>query len=62
VVPKNIPLKMADIKSSYDLEHLKQRHSQLCDTGASKKINMHLHKALKGDDSVVIKEKRQYGP
>lgn len=50
VVPKNIPLKIAAIKSSYDLEHLKNHGMNLYDKGPAKKVYLHLHKAVKGED------------
>ena len=53
---------MANIKSSYDLEHLSQNQQLIADKGAAKKIYLHLHKALKGEDAVTVKEKRKHGP
>lgn len=50
VVPKNIPMKEAKVRSSYDLEHLKGQGIHLFDKGVVKKVYLHLHKIVKGED------------
>ncbi|CDW91495.1 UNKNOWN [Stylonychia lemnae] len=57
VVPKNIPVKLAAVQSSWDLEHLKTQGINLFDKGSQKKIYLQLHKQIKGED-LPIKQSR----
>jgi hypothetical protein len=45
-------MKEASVKNSYDLEHLKNLGLNLFNKGLAKKIYIHLHRLVKGDDSL----------
>lgn len=61
VVPKNIPMKMAAVRGSYELEHLKN-HANIFEKGSAKKIYLHLHKMIKGEDLPVMRDGKNVGP
>ena len=44
-VPKNIPMKLANVHSSYDLEHIKLQTQKTL----VKKVYLSLHQAIKTD-------------
>ena len=46
-------MKCADVYASYDLEHIKKADIRLYDKSQTKKIYMHLDKAVKGDIDFV---------
>lgn len=54
-------MKTAAIRSSFDLEHMKNGGLSLYDKGPSKKIYLNLHKAIKGEDNVP-KDAKSNGP
>eukprot|EP00347_Sterkiella_histriomuscorum_P013877 403363026 len=61
VIPKNIPMKEAAVRSSYDLEHLKSQGINFFDKGSSKKIYMELYQKIKGEDQ-IMKNGKYPGP
>ena len=49
-VPKNIPFKQADIRQSFDLEHMqKEEFRKLGKNNEIKKVYLELHQIVKGD-------------